>query len=101
MIKISVFHSNQPGKHFDINYYCTKYIPMVRQLCGPLNVAVDHGVAGGAPDSPAPFLAMGHHYFEAVDLSNGVWPTQSTNCRRRSQRHEPPAHHPNQKSQNL
>ena len=63
MIKVSVFNSNQPGKHFDIN------IPMVRQLCGPtlLDVAVDHGVAGGAPDSPAPFLAMGHLYFETVD----------------------------------
>ena len=69
MIKVSVFYSNQPGKYFDINYYCTKHIPMVRQFCGPtlLDVAVDHGVAGGAPGSPAPFLAMGHLYFETVD----------------------------------
>lgn len=69
MIKVSVFYAKQPGKHFDIDFYCTKHIPMVRELCGPtlLNVAVDHGVAGGAPDAPASFLATGHLYFETVD----------------------------------
>lgn len=69
MIKVSVFYTNQPGKHFDIDYYCTKRIPMVRQLCGPtlLNAAVEQGVAGATAGAPPSFLAMSHLYFETVD----------------------------------
>lgn len=69
MIKVSVFYANQPGNHFDIDYYCTKHIPMVRQLCGStlLNAAVEQGVAGATAGAPPPFLAMGHLYFETVD----------------------------------
>jgi uncharacterized protein (TIGR02118 family) len=68
MIKVSVLYPNQQGSHFDMSYYCTKHIPMVRQLLGPAlkNVAVEEGIAGMAPGSPAPYLALGHLYFESV-----------------------------------
>jgi uncharacterized protein (TIGR02118 family) len=68
MIKVSVMYPNQQGAHFDMAYYCTKHIPMLRQLLGPalMNVAVEEGIAGMTPGSPAPYLALGHLYFESV-----------------------------------
>jgi uncharacterized protein (TIGR02118 family) len=68
MITVSVLYPNQPGLHFDIDYYCTKHIPLVRQLVGPalLKVAVEHGVAGIEPGAPPPYLAIGRLYFESV-----------------------------------
>ena len=68
MIKVSVFYPNQPGKHFDIDYYCVKHIPMVQRLLGSalLKVAVEQGVSGTPPGTPPTYLAMGHLYFESV-----------------------------------
>lgn len=68
MIKVSVMYPNQEGSHFNMSYYCTKHIPMVRELLGPalLNVAVDEGIAGMTPGSPAPYLALGHLCFDSV-----------------------------------
>jgi uncharacterized protein (TIGR02118 family) len=68
MVKVSVFYPNQKGCRFDMAYYCAKHIPMVRQLLGPAlnNVAVEEGVAGMTPDSPATYVALGHLYFESV-----------------------------------
>jgi uncharacterized protein (TIGR02118 family) len=69
VIKVSVFYANGEGKHFDIAYYCEKHMPLVQRLCGQAlqSMAVEHGLSGMAPGSPAPFLAMGHLYFETVD----------------------------------
>ena len=54
---------------FDMNYYVTKHIPMVRQKLGAAckGVAVEQGVAGGAPGAPPSFVAMGHLLFESAD----------------------------------
>jgi uncharacterized protein (TIGR02118 family) len=68
MIKVSVMYPNQDGNHFDMAYYCTKHIPLLRELLGAaiLNVAVDEGIGGMDPGSPAPYRAVGHLYFESV-----------------------------------
>ncbi|RLA24543.1 MAG: EthD family reductase, partial [Gammaproteobacteria bacterium] len=54
---------------FDMDYYCNSHIPMVREKCGATlkNVAVEGGLGGGAPDSPPPYAAMGHLYFDSVE----------------------------------
>jgi uncharacterized protein (TIGR02118 family) len=69
MIKVSVLYPNGPGSKFDIDYYCRVHMPMVqRRLGAPLQrMAVEHGLAGGAPGAPPPFLAAGHLYFESVE----------------------------------
>ena len=69
MIKVSVMYPNQPGNHFDITYYCEKHIPLVHQLIGPAlrQSAVDYGLSGMMPNTPAPFLAVGHLYFDSVE----------------------------------
>lgn len=68
LIDVSVLYPNRPGTHFDMDYYCTKHIPLVQQLLGAalLKVAVEQGIAGVAPGTPAPYLALGHLFFESV-----------------------------------
>jgi uncharacterized protein (TIGR02118 family) len=69
MIRVSVLYPNGDGATFDMNYYLTSHIPMVTEKLGSAckGVAVDQGVAGGAPGAPAAFVAMGHLTFESVD----------------------------------
>jgi uncharacterized protein (TIGR02118 family) len=69
MIKLSVLYPNREGSRFDMTYYCETHIPMVKVLLGPAlkGVAVEQGIAGQAPGSPAPYAAMGHLQFESVE----------------------------------
>ena len=69
MIKVSVLYPNNTGSHFDIDYYCNKHMPMVKDKLGNAckGIAVDQGMAGGAPDSAAPYAAVCHLFFETVE----------------------------------
>jgi uncharacterized protein (TIGR02118 family) len=69
MIKVSVLYPNSANSKFDMNYYLNKHIPMVKQKLGIAckSVAVEQGVAGGAPGAPATYVAMGHLTFDSVD----------------------------------
>lgn len=70
MIKVSVLYPRSGDAKFDMNYYVTKHMPMVRQKLGAAckGVAVDQGVAGGAPGTPPAFVAMGHLLFESAEV---------------------------------
>lgn len=70
MIKVSVLYPNNAGSKFNMEYYCQSHIPMVQQRLGAAckSVAVEQGLAGIEPGSPAAFVAMGHLYFDSVDL---------------------------------
>ena len=69
MVIVSVLYPNEEGKKFDMDYYCNKHVPMVRQLLGSscTNAAVQEGIAGGTPGSKATYIAMGHLYFDKVE----------------------------------
>jgi uncharacterized protein (TIGR02118 family) len=69
MIKVSVLYPSGANSNFDMDYYLTQHIPMVREKLGTAckNVAVEEGIAGGAPGAPATYLAMAHLTFESVD----------------------------------
>jgi uncharacterized protein (TIGR02118 family) len=69
MIKVSVLYPNAANSNFDMNYYLTKHIPMVKEKLGAAckSVAVEEGIAGGAEGIPATYLAMGHLTFDSVD----------------------------------
>jgi uncharacterized protein (TIGR02118 family) len=47
MIKVSVLYPNTEGKKFDMEYYCSKHIPMVQQKLGAAckGAAVDAGLS--------------------------------------------------------
>lgn len=65
MVKISVLYPNRPGSHFDMAYYCSKHIPMVQRLLGPMlkTVAVEEGIAGGSPGSFGALPGVGSSVF--------------------------------------
>lgn len=75
MIKVSVFYPNTPGAKFDFDYYTRSHLPMVRDKLGSAckGVAADKGLAGGAPDAPAPYVAIAHLYFETVEAFNAAF----------------------------
>lgn len=68
MIKVSILYPNGDGKTFDMDYYCNKHVPMVAGLLGDSvkGATVEKGLGGAAPDSPAPYTAMGNLYFDTV-----------------------------------
>lgn len=69
MIKVSVFYPKSDTSSFDMDYYCNSHIPMVQEKVGAAlkKVAVEGGLGGGTPDSPPPYAAMGHLYFDTVE----------------------------------
>jgi uncharacterized protein (TIGR02118 family) len=68
MIKVSVFYPAGEKTKFDMDYYCKSHMPMVQEKLGAAckSIAVEQGVAGGAPGAPATYAAMGHLYFDSV-----------------------------------
>ena len=69
MIKVSVLYPNGPSAKFDMKYYVTHHMPMVREKCAPAcrGIAAEGGLAGGDPGSPAPYIAIGHLTFDSVE----------------------------------
>lgn len=68
MIKVSVFYPSVEGKRFDLEYYCNRHIPMVRERLGAAckAVNVESGLSGAEPGSPPLYVAIGHLCFESV-----------------------------------
>jgi uncharacterized protein (TIGR02118 family) len=66
MVKVSVLYPNGTDTKFDMEYYCNRHIPMVRKLLGSAlkGVAVEQGLSGEQPRSPAPYVAMGHLFVQ-------------------------------------
>jgi len=75
VIIVSVLYPSGVGSKFDMDYYLQRHIPMVqRRLGAPLKrVAVERGLAGGAPGAPPPYLAAAHLYFESVEAFQGAF----------------------------
>src|ERR1700746_3882711 len=69
VIRVSVFYPQSAGTSFDMRYYLEKHMPMVGQKLGAAckSMAVEQGLAGGAPGAPPTYAAMGHLYFESVE----------------------------------
>ena len=59
MIKVTILYPNAPDATFDMKYYVTKHMPMVRDKCAPacLSIAAESGIAGGEPGSPPLYRA--------------------------------------------
>lgn len=69
MIKVSVMYPNGEDSTFKMAYYLITHIPLVRQKLGAAlkGAAVEQGLAGATPGSPAPYFAMGHLLFESIE----------------------------------
>ncbi len=69
MIKVSVLYPNEEGKKFDMDYYLNSHIPMIQEKLGATlkGGAVEQGLSGVEPGSPATYVAMGHLLFDSVE----------------------------------
>jgi uncharacterized protein (TIGR02118 family) len=69
MIKVSVLYPNEEGKKFNMEYYCQSHIPMVQEKLGGAlkGGAVEQGLSGAEPGSPATYVAMAHLLFDSVE----------------------------------
>lgn len=69
MIKVSVMYPNNPGTHFNHDYYRDKHMPMVKEKMGGSlkSYTVDKGIAGGAPGQSPVHIAAGHLFCESVE----------------------------------
>jgi len=69
MIKVSVLYPYEEGASFDMNYYLSRHIPMVREKLGAAvkGAAVEQGLGGATPGSHPTYVAMGHILFDSVD----------------------------------
>jgi uncharacterized protein (TIGR02118 family) len=70
MVRVSVMYPAGDGKKFDHDYYVNKHMALVRQRWGGMGlrkIEVDKGLAGGAPGSKAPYVAVGHVFFGSVE----------------------------------
>jgi uncharacterized protein (TIGR02118 family) len=79
MIKVSVMYPNASDARFDMTYYLDRHMPMVRDLMGGVlkGINVEQGLAGGQPGAPAPYVALGHLFFESVDAFQAAFAQHS------------------------
>jgi uncharacterized protein (TIGR02118 family) len=79
MIKVSVFYPNSADAKFDMAYYTTKHMPMVKRLAtGCRSIAAEQGLGGGAPGAPATYIAIGHLVFDSVEAFQSGFGPHST-----------------------
>ena len=69
MIRVTVLYPYNADTKFDMAYYTTKHMPMVKQLCAPAckSIAVDSGLSGGEPGSKPAYIAVGYLTFDSVE----------------------------------
>jgi uncharacterized protein (TIGR02118 family) len=69
MIRVSVLYPNTEGKIFDMEYYCSKHITMIREKVGAAckDVIVDQGLSGAQPGSKPNFVAWVHFLFDSLE----------------------------------
>lgn len=77
MIKVTVLYPNGEGKTFDMDYYVNNHMKMVGNLAGDSikAISIEKGIAGGTPDVPVPYLAIGNMYFDNIsEFQNSLGP---------------------------
>jgi uncharacterized protein (TIGR02118 family) len=69
MIKVTVLYPNGADTKFDMAYYTSKHMPMVKQKCGPAckSIGAELGINAGAAGSKPTYIAIGLLTFESVD----------------------------------
>lgn len=69
-IRVSVLYPNEEGKNFDVEYYRDSHMVMVDELLKPYGMlasGIDHGMAGGEPGQPAPFICIGWMTYSTIE----------------------------------
>jgi uncharacterized protein (TIGR02118 family) len=69
MIRVHVQYPRTEGAKFDMDYYCNKHMPMVRERCGDAlkDMTVEEGISGGMGGKPAANVASCSLTFESIE----------------------------------
>ena len=69
MFKVSIMYPNEEDAKFNIDYYRTTHMELVKKHLKPFGLIktdVDKGISGGG-DQPAPYICTGNLYFDSQD----------------------------------
>jgi uncharacterized protein (TIGR02118 family) len=68
MIKVTFLYPNVEGSRFDLDYYGTAHVALVRQKLGEAlkNLSINYGLSGIAPGSKPSFHAIGNLSFDSL-----------------------------------
>ncbi|HET7500300.1 MAG TPA: EthD family reductase [Kofleriaceae bacterium] len=77
MVKLTVLYPNAPDARFDMKYYVTHHLPLVRDRCAPVcrSIAAEGALEGGDPGSRAPYIAIGHLTFDSLEAFRNAFRT--------------------------
>jgi len=81
MIKVSILYPRGDGSHFDIEYYCSKHMPTVKEWFGDTckGVAAEEAISSKNKVGQQPFHAIGHLYFDTLDQFNQAFSENAEN----------------------
>ena len=80
MIKVTVLYPNEADKKFDHGYWASTHLGLVQELLGPMglvNGEMEKGISSTDPNEPAPFIAVGHLYFNTADEVHAAFATHA------------------------
>lgn len=76
MICLTVFYPKTTDSTFDLDYYASKHAPLLMERLTPLGLTkfdYETGLAGGTPNTPPAFAAIGRLHFATLeDLQTGL-----------------------------
>ena len=82
MIRVNFYYPNQDGAKFDHQYFQETHIgKLVNDRWSPMGMkefGVEKGLAGGAPGSPAPYVAAAYVVFETVEAFQAAFAAHGT-----------------------
>jgi uncharacterized protein (TIGR02118 family) len=69
MIKVSVLYPASENARFDLDYYCSEHMALVKDKLGAAckKIEVDAAISGAAPGSRPAYFAMGHMLFDSLE----------------------------------
>lgn len=75
MVRVSVMYPNDGNVKFNMNYYMTKHIPMVREKLGAAckSALISQGISGPAPGSQPAYVAMAELDFDSADAFHAAF----------------------------
>ena len=102
MITLTVFYPNRDGAKFDMDYYLTSHIPMLKRVLGSAlkSCIVEQGLGGPAPGTKAEFAVLCHLRFDSVESYQQAIRGRRADPGRRGELCERSADHPAQRRDN-
>jgi uncharacterized protein (TIGR02118 family) len=69
MIRVHVQYPRTEGAKFDMDYYCSKHVPLIQERCGDAlrGATVEEGISGGMGGKPSANIAVATLEFDSVE----------------------------------